>query len=291
VEAAVEAPLIDPQTGEDLGIPLLGVLDLVLDYEAGPLICDFKTSGRSSEPIEILHEIQLSSYAYLFRQVSQWPESGLEIRSLIKTKTPKVEFHSYPARTEVHFRRLFAVLHEYLDALDSGRSVMTILDERHVVKSTWLAVETVQFLPGLEIPEAGRLVVTGGEAEFTRPLAVRLGIPQCRSCVFPSALATESHHPQDDTRRPFPPSLWPESSAPRVPQQWRWPRDGVDTAALRPLELSLRSSNRYPGACGCSGQFHAGPPLAVLVDPLDRKVRLPRLFSSRSAILGLLTAQ
>ena len=36
-----------------------------------------------------------------------------------------------------------------------------------MVKSTWLAVETVQFPPGLEIPEAGRLVVTGGEAEFT----------------------------------------------------------------------------------------------------------------------------
>ena len=70
VKTDVEAPLIDPQTGEDLGIPLLGVLDLVLDYEAGPLICDFKTSGRSSEPIEILHEIQLSSYAYLFRQAA-----------------------------------------------------------------------------------------------------------------------------------------------------------------------------------------------------------------------------
>ena len=121
MEAAVEAPLIDPQTGEDLGIPLLGVLDLVLDYEAGPLICDFKTSGRSSEPIEILHEIQLSSYAYLFRQVSLWPESGLEIRSLIKTKLPKIEFHSYPARTETHFRRLFSVIREYIDSLDAGR--------------------------------------------------------------------------------------------------------------------------------------------------------------------------
>ena len=48
-------------------------------------------------------------------------ESGLEIRSLIKTKVPKCEFHSYPARTDAHFRRLFAVVREYLDALDSGR--------------------------------------------------------------------------------------------------------------------------------------------------------------------------
>jgi hypothetical protein len=121
VEVAVEAPLVDPVTGEDLGMPLLGIMDLVLDYEDGPLICDFKTSARSSEPMAISHEIQLSSYAYLFRQVNPWPESGLEIRSLIKTKTPKIEFHSYPARTDAHFRRLFSVIREYLDALDCGK--------------------------------------------------------------------------------------------------------------------------------------------------------------------------
>jgi hypothetical protein len=33
----------------------------------------------------------------------------------------KVGFHRYPARTETHFRRLLAVIREYLDALDSGR--------------------------------------------------------------------------------------------------------------------------------------------------------------------------
>ena len=121
VEVALEAPLVDPDTGEDLGMPLVGVVDLVLDYEAGPLIVDFKTAARSSEPMEISHEIQLTSYAYLLRHHNKWSESGLEIRSLIKTKQPKVEFHPYPARSEAHFRRLFAVVREYLDALDSGR--------------------------------------------------------------------------------------------------------------------------------------------------------------------------
>ena len=121
VEVAAEAPLIDPVTGEDLGMPLVGIIDLVLDYEKGPIIADFKTSARSSEPMEITHEIQLSSYAYLFRHVQRWQEAGLEIRSLIKTKSPKIEFHSYPARTDAHFSRLFAVVREYLDALESGR--------------------------------------------------------------------------------------------------------------------------------------------------------------------------
>lgn len=121
VEVTLESPLVDRMTGEDLGIPLLGVVDLILDAKEGPLIIDFKTSSRSSEPLEVIHEIQLTSYAWLFRQVSPWPEAGLQIRSLIKAKVPKVEFHAYPARGEGHFRRLFAVLREYLDALDSRR--------------------------------------------------------------------------------------------------------------------------------------------------------------------------
>ena len=121
VEVAVEAPLIDPATGEDLGMPLVGIMDLVLDGHEGPVIADFKTSARSSEPLEIAHEIQLSSYAYLFRYVEQRQEAGLEIRSLIKTRAAKVEFHRYPPRTDAHLRRLFAVLREYADALDRGR--------------------------------------------------------------------------------------------------------------------------------------------------------------------------
>jgi putative RecB family exonuclease len=121
VEVTAEVPLVDPATGEDLGIPLLGVIDLVLDGDDGALITDFKTAARSSEPMEITHEIQLSSYAWLYRQISGQQEGGLQIRSLIKTKQPKVEFHPYAPRTDAHFRRLFSVIREYLDALDAGR--------------------------------------------------------------------------------------------------------------------------------------------------------------------------
>ena len=121
VEVAVEAPLVDPVTGENLGIPLLGIMDLVLDYEEGPIVVDFKTAGKSGEPLEIVHEIQLSAYAYIFRQVSSLNEAGLEIRSLVKTKVPKIQFCRYPPRTDAHFKRLFAVVREYLDALDRGR--------------------------------------------------------------------------------------------------------------------------------------------------------------------------
>jgi putative RecB family exonuclease len=121
VEIAIESPLVDPTTGENLGIPLLGIIDLVVGGAAGPLVVDFKTSSRSSEPMEITHEIQLTSYAWAFREIQGHREAGLEIRSIIKTNTPKVEYHRYPTRTEGHLRRLFAVIREYLDALDCGR--------------------------------------------------------------------------------------------------------------------------------------------------------------------------
>ena len=98
-------------------------MDLILDAASGPVICDFKTTSRSAEPLEIIHEIQLSCYALLFRQIQGRMEGGLEIRSLVKTKTPKIEIHRYPARTESHFRRLFTLIRTYLNDLDRGRFV------------------------------------------------------------------------------------------------------------------------------------------------------------------------
>jgi hypothetical protein len=123
VEARMEAPLVDPETGEDLGIPLVGIVDLILPTDDGPLVIDFKTSARSSAPLEQSHEIQLGCYAYLLRQVQGQVEGGLEIRSLIKTKVPKIEVHWFEQRTDDHLRRLFSVIRSYLDDLDARRFV------------------------------------------------------------------------------------------------------------------------------------------------------------------------
>ena len=117
----MEAPLIDPVTGEDLGLPLLGIVDLVAEQDDGPVIVDFKTASRQSAAPEIVHEIQLTSYAYLFRQLTGQKEAGLEIRSLVKTKQPSIHVQRYPPRSDRHFARLFAVVREYLDALKVGR--------------------------------------------------------------------------------------------------------------------------------------------------------------------------
>jgi putative RecB family exonuclease len=124
VESTMEAPLEDPVTGRSLGVPLVGVIDLVLPGADGAVITDFKTTSRGGELLEITHELQLSAYSYLFRRASPVPEEALEIRNLVKTKQPRVENHRFIARTQAHYLRLFAVIRAYLDALDSGTYVI-----------------------------------------------------------------------------------------------------------------------------------------------------------------------
>jgi ATP-dependent helicase/DNAse subunit B len=119
IEKRYEVPLIDPFTGEDLGIPLVGVLDLVLQDDAGSRIIDFKTSSAYSMP-ELQNETQLNTYAYLFREATGQDESCCEIRQLTKGKTPRIATHTYSKRSESHFSRYFSLVREYLDALDKG---------------------------------------------------------------------------------------------------------------------------------------------------------------------------
>jgi ATP-dependent exoDNAse (exonuclease V) beta subunit len=123
VEAEMHAPLLDPERGVDLGIVLVGVVDLVLPGDKGPLVVDFKTAARRQPPLEVAHELQLSSYAWLVRQFFSQEESALEIRSLVKTKIPQIDTHRYPRRDSRHFGRLFAAVRAYQDGLERGHFV------------------------------------------------------------------------------------------------------------------------------------------------------------------------
>jgi len=76
--------------GWDLAFPMVGLIALIVGGQDGAVIADFKAAARSSQPLEIFHEIQLASYAYLFRQLADQTDAGLEIRSLVKTKVPKI---------------------------------------------------------------------------------------------------------------------------------------------------------------------------------------------------------
>ena len=119
VEVAAEAPLVDPFTGEDLGMPMVGVLDLVLGQRCRADHHGLQDGGPQQRT-DGDHATRSSSRA-MPGCTGRSPDSrraGWRSAVLIKTKVPKCEFHPYAARTDAHFRRLFAVLREYLDALD-----------------------------------------------------------------------------------------------------------------------------------------------------------------------------
>jgi len=66
---------------------------------------------------ELQHELQLTAYAYLFREVTGLDELRCEVRQLVKTKTPKINVYRFPTRSEEHFSRFFGLVREYLDAV------------------------------------------------------------------------------------------------------------------------------------------------------------------------------
>ncbi len=123
VAQRIAVPVIDAETGEDLGVDLVGELDLVLDGPTGPVIVDFRTSSRSASPMEVLQEVHLNCQAYLYRHIAGCAEGGLETRRLVKTKTPQVQYQRWPARADLHLRRLLAVIRSYLAAGQAGHVI------------------------------------------------------------------------------------------------------------------------------------------------------------------------
>ena len=111
VEVSVEADLTDH------GLPrLVGVLDLV---RPGGRIVDFKTSGKTPDPVQVAHttEGQTTGYSLLYREATGHVESGIEIHTLVKTKAPKLIVTAMLPATEAQVTRLFRGIESYVAGL------------------------------------------------------------------------------------------------------------------------------------------------------------------------------
>ena len=80
-------PLINPATGELLGINLEGYIDLV---EKDETIVEFKTTNQSMDQKDVDDHIQLTAYSYAFEMLHQRPPKLLKIVNFVKTKKPKI---------------------------------------------------------------------------------------------------------------------------------------------------------------------------------------------------------
>jgi len=112
VEVSVEANLTC------LGLPkLIGVLDLV---RAGGRIVDFKSSGKTPDPVQVAHmlDTQTTAYSILYRQSTGRPETAIELHHLVKTKAPKLVVTVLEPATETQRKRLFRVMESYVNGLE-----------------------------------------------------------------------------------------------------------------------------------------------------------------------------
>ena len=111
VEVSVEADLAKH------GLPkLIGILDLV---RAGGRIVDYKTVGQTPNNEKAVHtnEVQLTSYAVLYRAATGKTESGRDLHQLVKLKTPKLVVTQQGPMTEPERTRLFRQIESYSEGL------------------------------------------------------------------------------------------------------------------------------------------------------------------------------
>lgn len=87
VEERFSVPLVDVESGEELGVQLHGVIDLI---ESDGTVVDLKTSARSFDVGSIERHVQLSVYA-LATLMQKGSIPKLRIDALLKTKVPRLE--------------------------------------------------------------------------------------------------------------------------------------------------------------------------------------------------------
>jgi putative RecB family exonuclease len=111
VEVNVEADL------KNHGLPkLVGILDLV---RKGSRIVDFKSSGKTPDPLQVAHtlETQTTAYSLLYRESTGHSESAIELHHLVKTKNPKLVVTILEPATDSQQTRLFRVMESYVNGL------------------------------------------------------------------------------------------------------------------------------------------------------------------------------
>jgi len=118
VEQRIERELVNVQTGEVLGLPFVGFLDLIERDEAGLVVIDLKTAARSYRQTVVDGSIQLTCYALLVLLETSNPPR-LRIDAVVRNKTPKIQ-RIETTRTEDDLVRFWALARSVRQAIEAG---------------------------------------------------------------------------------------------------------------------------------------------------------------------------
>lgn len=114
-EIPFAVPIINPQTGQRLGIDLEGVIDLI---EEDDMITEFKTSAQIMDPKEVATHLQLTIYSYAFEALTHRPPKLLRVIDFVKTKKPKLILLE-TKRTKADYLRFFFLSGQVLKGIRS----------------------------------------------------------------------------------------------------------------------------------------------------------------------------
>lgn len=115
-ELFFQIPLVNPKTGEVLGVPLRGVIDLI---EEGDVVAELKSSQKSWSLADLPDNLQLTAYSYAYETLFGRPPKDLKVINLVRTKTPRVET-LITGREKKDYERLFHLSNEVLKAVKAG---------------------------------------------------------------------------------------------------------------------------------------------------------------------------
>lgn len=98
------------------GMPLLGYIDVI---DENFIIRDLKTASKTPGENEAAKNLQLTAYAYAFRELVGREESAVALDYLVQTKQPKAVV-LMAQRTKADIDRLWAIMFEVLKAIKGG---------------------------------------------------------------------------------------------------------------------------------------------------------------------------
>ena len=112
-EIPFTVPLLNPSTGERLGINLEGYFDLV---EADDTIVEFKTSAQALTANDIKVHLQLTAYGYAYGLLHRRQPRAYRIVNFVKTKKPKLDV-TETERSDANFEAFYHLCEQILNGI------------------------------------------------------------------------------------------------------------------------------------------------------------------------------
>lgn len=109
-------PLVHPENGHGLSVPLEGFMDLV---EKNDGIVEFKTSAQSISQKDVDDHLQLTAYGYAYERLHQRPPKSYKIIDFVKTKSPKMIVLETTRRKE-DYARFYGIASQVLKGIKGG---------------------------------------------------------------------------------------------------------------------------------------------------------------------------